>query len=86
MKFRLELIISILAVLSPICFIAVMLFVEPEFFEAIFSGLLAGCVSGSVLGMISLILNKGKSKFRKKGKGNKLYLRPFENSGWSGAG
>ncbi|MBE7027171.1 MAG: hypothetical protein E7410_06410 [Ruminococcaceae bacterium] len=62
MKFRLELIISILAMLSPVCVMVIMLFTEPELVEAIFGGLIIGSFFGSVLGIISLILNKGKSE------------------------
>lgn len=65
MRFKLAVITSILSIISPICAVAVMCFVEQELAEAVLGGLLIGCVAGTVLGIISLILNRGRSKFVK---------------------
>ncbi len=61
MKQRISLIISILAVISPICMMVVMLLIEPELGEAIFGGLFFGSIIGTVLGFVSLITDKGES-------------------------
>ncbi len=65
MKTKLAVIISIFSILSPICAIIVMCFLEQEITEAILGGLLIGCLVGTVLGVASLILNRGKSKIVK---------------------
>lgn len=62
MKQRFSLVISILAVISLICSMVIMLFIEPEVTESVFGGLLIGCIIGSALGVFSLIINKGKNK------------------------
>ncbi len=62
MKYKVALIISILALISPICSAVIMPFFEPEIAEAILGGLLVGCVIGSVLGIASLVISKCKSR------------------------
>lgn len=56
------LLLSILAVICPVIATAIMMQFEPEFVEALCGGLLLGCIAGSILGVVSLILNKRKSK------------------------
>lgn len=65
MKYKITLAISVLALLSPICLTVMMLFLEPEFVEAVLAGLFIGCIVGSVLGGVSLYINKGNSKLIK---------------------
>ncbi len=65
MRFKLAVITSVFSVLSPICAIIIMCSFEQEVAEAIIGGLLFGCIIGTVLGVVSLILNKGKSKLVK---------------------
>ena len=62
MKHKTALVISVLAVSSPIFSIAIMQFWESEFLEAVLSGLLIGCIIGSALGIVSLVISKGKNK------------------------
>ncbi len=62
MKNKITVIFCILALLSPIISVKVMLGIEPEVVEAVAGGLLVGCAIGSIFGIISLILNKGKQK------------------------
>ena len=62
MKRNLSLITSILSIVSPICSSVVMCFVEQELIEAIFGGLLIGCLIGTFFGIISLITNRGESR------------------------
>ena len=53
---------SILAIGSFVCIFIIVLFTESEMVEAIAGGLVLGGMIGSVFGVISLIINKGKSK------------------------
>ncbi len=62
MKHKTALVISVLAVISPILSIAIMQFLESESLEAVLSGLLIGCIIGSALGIASLVISKGKYK------------------------
>ena len=62
MKHKYALILSIFAIISPICAVAVMFFTEPELVEAILGGLLIGCAVGSIFGAVSLVINKWKNK------------------------
>lgn len=58
MKHKFAFAISILAVAFPVCSIVTFLFLEPEIVEAIFGGLIIGCIIGSVFGAVSLIISK----------------------------
>lgn len=62
MKAKLPFILSILALVCPFVGILVMRQLEPEFAEALLGGLLFGCVVGSVLSVLALVLNKNKKK------------------------
>ena len=62
MKIKYEFITSILALLSPILTVVALCFVEPELNEAVLGGLIIGCIIGSAFGVISLLINKSKSK------------------------
>lgn len=62
MKIKPEMITSILAIASFVCIFIIVLFTESEMVEAIAGGLVLGGMIGSVFGVISLIINKGKSK------------------------
>lgn len=62
MKIKPEMITSILAIASFVCTFIIVLFTESEMVEAIAGGLVLGGMIGSVFGVISLIINKGKSK------------------------
>lgn len=62
MNIKPEFVTSIISILIPICSIAIMYIIEQEFVEAIVGGLLIGCLIGSVFGIISLIINKCKSR------------------------
>ena len=62
MKIKPEMITSILAIASVECTFIIVLFSESEMVEAIAGGLVLGGMIGSVFGVISLIINKGKSK------------------------
>lgn len=65
MKAKIPLILSILALACPVIGIPIMCLIEPEVTEAVLGGLLFGCVAGSVLGAVTLILNKNKNKLVK---------------------
>ena len=65
MRFKLAVFTSVFSILSPIFAIITMSFFEQEFAEAVLGGLLIGCLIGTVFGIISLFLNKGKSKVLK---------------------
>lgn len=62
MKIKPEFVTSILSIFAPICLIATMCIIEQEFVEAIWGGLLIGCLIGSVFGIVSLTINKNKSR------------------------
>ena len=62
MKIKPEFVTSIISILIPICSIAIMCIIEQEFVEAIVGGLLIGCLIGSVFGIVSLTINKNKSR------------------------
>ena len=55
-------VLSILSSVFPIIGVAVMLFLEPEFTEAIGVGMIFGSLVGSIFGVVSLTRNKRKSK------------------------
>ena len=59
-KNKAPLIVSILAVSCPLISVIVSIFTEPEIVEAIFGGIVIGCMIGSVFGLIALIINKGR--------------------------
>ncbi len=59
---KLLLIFSIAAVICPAVAAAITAALEPELGEALLAGLLFGCAVGSVLGIVSLFLNKGRSR------------------------
>lgn len=61
MKIKPEFVTSILSIFAPICLIVTMCIIEQEFVEAIWGGLLIGCLIGSVFGIVSLTINKNKS-------------------------
>ena len=65
MKEKIPFVLSILALACPVVGILIMFQIEPEFAEAVLSGLLFGCVAGSILGALALILNKDKKKLVK---------------------
>lgn len=65
MRKKLAVITSVFSTLLPICAIFVMCFIEQELVEAILSGLVVGCSIGTVLGIISLILNRGENRIVK---------------------
>ena len=62
MKIKPEFVTSILSIFAPICLILTMCIIEQEFVEAIWGGLLIGCLIGSVFGIVSLTINKNKSR------------------------
>lgn len=62
MKSKIPLILSVLALACPVVGILIMLPIEPEVTEAVLGGLLFGCVAGSILGALALVLNKNKKK------------------------
>ena len=62
MRLKLAIITSICSILSPICAIVVMCCFEQELAEAILGGLLIGCVISTLLGIVALVLSRGKSK------------------------
>lgn len=47
--------------MCPIIAVIIMCRIEKEFAEALASGLLIGCVSGSIFGILALVSNKSKS-------------------------
>lgn len=65
MKVKAPLLLGILALACPMIGILVMSLIEPEVTEAVLSGLLFGCVAGSILGVSALVLNKNKKKLVK---------------------
>ena len=56
MKIKPEFVTSILSIFAPICLIVTMCIIEQEFVEAIWGGLLIGCLIGSVFGIVSLTI------------------------------
>lgn len=65
MKAKIPLILSVLALACPVIGILVMCLIEPEVTEAVLGGLLFGCIAGSILGALALVLNKNKEKLVK---------------------
>ena len=51
MKIKPEFVTSILSIFAPICLIVTICIIEQEFVEAIWGGLLIGCLIGSVFGI-----------------------------------
>ncbi len=62
MKDKFARLVSYLATASPFITIIVTLFLEPEIAEAVIGGGIIGCAIGSIIGLIALILNWGRSK------------------------
>lgn len=48
--------------LSPICIVGIMCMIETEIIEAVISGLVLGCMVGSVFSIIFWVTNKYKNK------------------------
>ena len=56
---------AFVSLILPLCAMVIMQCVEEERVEAFLGGGLAGCLIGSVLGVIALILNRGESRLVK---------------------
>lgn len=53
---------AILSIVSPICIVGIMCMIETEIIEAVISGLVLGCMVGSVFSIIFWVTNKYKNK------------------------
>ena len=53
---------AILSIVSPICIVGIMCMIETEINEAVISGLVLGCMVGSVFSIIFWVTNKYKNK------------------------
>ena len=62
MKHKLPFVISCVAVACPIILTIFLISAEPELAEAICGGVVLGCAVGSILGTITIILNKGQNR------------------------
>ena len=51
------------AVIAPVISTLIMLMIEPEFEEALFGGIIVGCLIGSILGGVAILCNKQHSKW-----------------------
>ena len=51
---------AILSIVSPICIVGIMCMIETEIIEAVISGLVLGCMVGSVFSIIFWVTNKYK--------------------------
>ena len=52
---------AILSIVSPICIVGIMCMIETEIIEAVISGLVLGCMVGSVFSIIFWVTNKYKN-------------------------
>ena len=51
------------AIVAPVITTLIMFMTEPEFEEALFGGIIVGCLIGSLFGVFALLFNKRHSKW-----------------------